>query len=65
VAVFGENGVDYRAIKEFVRSGATLDFEYREYITLRTISPPSTNFFQRIVLFVGNIWYYVLNLFGR
>jgi len=62
MAVFGENGMDYRAIKEFTIHG---DYEYREDIILRRIAPPALGFFQGIAVFFEDIWYRILNLFGR
>ena len=42
LAVFGEHGIEYRAIQEFSRRGDTLDFELRGDISLRPITEPNT-----------------------
>ena len=62
MAVFGENGMEYRAIKEFTRHS---EWEYRADITLRPMAPPSLGFFQRIGTFFEDVWYCMLNIFGR
>ncbi|MCL2445920.1 MAG: MBL fold metallo-hydrolase [Oscillospiraceae bacterium] len=65
MAVFGEYGMEYRAIREFVRSGPVLDFEYREDIVLRPMTPPTLTFFQRVSTFFGDVWYSFIGMFGR
>ena len=57
LAVFGEDGIELRAIKEFTKKGETLIYETREEITLRPIAEPSLTFFERVTAFFQNIYY--------
>ncbi|MCL2508215.1 MAG: MBL fold metallo-hydrolase [Oscillospiraceae bacterium] len=61
-AVFGENGMTYRAIKEFTKRGEDLIYEYREEIDLRPITQPSLNFFERAAEWFQAVWNYILEL---
>jgi len=63
MAVFGENGIELRAIKEFTQKGETLIYETREEITLRPIAEPSLTFFERIAAFFVNLYYCVSDWF--
>jgi len=59
MAVFGENGIELRAIKEFTKKGETLVYETRAEITLRPIAEPSLTFFERVAAFFQGIYYCV------
>ena len=63
-ALFGENGIELRAIKEFTKRGETLVYETRGEITLRPIAEPSLAFMERVTAFFQSISYCVIDWFA-
>lgn len=56
MVVFGENGIELRAIREFTQKGESLIYETREETTLRPIAAPSLSFLERIDAFFQEIF---------